>query len=427
MAETSRLFAPRNSNAYADPRSHIVFDDAKTFFSTSNRRYDIIVSEPSNPWVSGVASLFTEEFYGRLAASLNDGGVMSQWLHTYEMDEATLASIFGAVSRTFPDFVVYSTNDSDVVLIARKGGAPGRFDPKVLQWPALKVHAERLQIADGGAIDRRLLGDAAAVHATFDSYRAPANSDYFPVVDQQAARTRFMDARVTALTSVQMSTVPLLEMLDGTFRPSSRPPTTYAWSLADSGAQTAWALRATVLGEKPPAKIDESRDIHHQAAQLVRLWGEECPKNLPFEEMLPNFVSIAGASPQLPPDAAVEMWKSVAESNCARRASAAQRTWFALFTAVAARDPDAMSEAGSALLEAARGQRSAATEYAFLAAVTGNACRGRVAAADKLFEEGTREWLRPNMHQVQLNYLYSAAHAPARNMSGRGCVTAQPE
>ena len=43
MAEASRRFAPRNSNAFADPRSHIVFDDAKTFFSTYNRRYDIIV------------------------------------------------------------------------------------------------------------------------------------------------------------------------------------------------------------------------------------------------------------------------------------------------------------------------------------------------------------------------------------------------
>ena len=261
MVEGARHFQPMVDPSFKDPRSRIVIDDAKSYFARGRERYDIIVSEPSNPWVSGVASLFTEEFYGRLAVSLNDGGVMSQWLHTYEMDEATLASIFGAVSRTFPDFVVYSTNDSDVVLIARKGGAPGRFDPKVLQWPALKVHAERLQIADGGAIDRRLLGDAAAVHATFDSYRAPANSDYFPVVDQQAARTRFMDARVTALTSVQMSTVPLLEMLDGTFRPSSRPPTTYAWSLADSGAQK--RRGAARHGARREASREDRREPRH--------------------------------------------------------------------------------------------------------------------------------------------------------------------
>ena len=65
MAEASRGFMPRNSSAFADPRSAIHIDDAKTYFSTSNRLYDIIISEPSNPWVSGVSSLFTREFYGR--------------------------------------------------------------------------------------------------------------------------------------------------------------------------------------------------------------------------------------------------------------------------------------------------------------------------------------------------------------------------
>ena len=56
----ARLSRRATANAFADPRSHIVFDDAKTFFSTHNRKYDIIISEPSNPWVSGVSSLFTE-------------------------------------------------------------------------------------------------------------------------------------------------------------------------------------------------------------------------------------------------------------------------------------------------------------------------------------------------------------------------------
>jgi hypothetical protein len=92
--------------------------------------YDIIVSEPSNPWVSGVASLFTREFYQRLSAYMNDGAVLSQWLHTYEMDAPTLASILAAVSEDLPDFVVYTTIDTDIVLIARKGGRRGRSRPR---------------------------------------------------------------------------------------------------------------------------------------------------------------------------------------------------------------------------------------------------------------------------------------------------------
>ena len=70
MAEAARGFAPRNSSAFADPRGSILIDDAKTFFSTRNRRYDILVSEPSNPWVSGVSGLFTREFYRRIRGHL---------------------------------------------------------------------------------------------------------------------------------------------------------------------------------------------------------------------------------------------------------------------------------------------------------------------------------------------------------------------
>src|SRR5262249_6459443 len=67
MVEGARkAFFPRISNVFSDPRSHIVYEDAKTFFAANHAPYDIIVSEPSNPWVSGVGSLFSEEFYGRV-------------------------------------------------------------------------------------------------------------------------------------------------------------------------------------------------------------------------------------------------------------------------------------------------------------------------------------------------------------------------
>ena len=64
MAEASRGFMPRNSGAFADPRG--TSSTTRSFFSTHNRRYDLIISEPSNPWVSGVSSLFTREFYRRI-------------------------------------------------------------------------------------------------------------------------------------------------------------------------------------------------------------------------------------------------------------------------------------------------------------------------------------------------------------------------
>ncbi len=61
-----RGFGPRIHDVFEDARSHIVYEDAKTFFAASREPYDLIVSEPSNPWVSGVATLFSDEFYGRI-------------------------------------------------------------------------------------------------------------------------------------------------------------------------------------------------------------------------------------------------------------------------------------------------------------------------------------------------------------------------
>ena len=69
MIEGSRLFLPANNRAFLDPRSTHVVDDAKSYFASTGRRFDLILSEPSNPWVSGVSGLFTDEFTRGLHAS----------------------------------------------------------------------------------------------------------------------------------------------------------------------------------------------------------------------------------------------------------------------------------------------------------------------------------------------------------------------
>lgn len=78
-----RGMMPRNRAVFEDPRSAIHIEDAKTFLSTRQKRYDIIVSEPSNPWVSGVSSLFSVEFYRHARQHLEDLGVLAQWIHLY--------------------------------------------------------------------------------------------------------------------------------------------------------------------------------------------------------------------------------------------------------------------------------------------------------------------------------------------------------
>src|SRR5262245_23639037 len=107
MVEAAQRFRPRVERTFTDPRSRIHFEDAKTFFSTQHEQYDIIVSEPSNPWVSGVASLFSEEFYARLRRHLKPDGVLVQWVQLYETDLPILSSIAKALSPHFQDYALY--------------------------------------------------------------------------------------------------------------------------------------------------------------------------------------------------------------------------------------------------------------------------------------------------------------------------------
>ena len=118
MAEAARGFVPRNSAAFADPRGAILIDDAKTFFSTRNRRYDILVSEPSNPWVSGVSSLFTREFYRRIRGHLNPEGILVQWFQLYEIDASLLASVMLALGESFPHYSIYAPSNHDLLIVA---------------------------------------------------------------------------------------------------------------------------------------------------------------------------------------------------------------------------------------------------------------------------------------------------------------------
>ncbi|HXZ48103.1 MAG TPA: fused MFS/spermidine synthase [Usitatibacter sp.] len=427
MVEGARKFLPIVQRAFSDPRSHVVIDDAKSYFARSKRRYDIIVSEPSNPWVSGVASLFTEEFYRRLSASLNEGGVLSQWLHTYEMDPVALASIFNAVAKTFPHFVVYSSIDSDIILIARKGGPVGAIDDRVLAWPAMAPLLERLKITDRAVLARRSVGSAASVLALYRAMGVPANSDYRPLLEQRTSRTRFTQERVEDLTSLQVAAVPLLEMFDGTVHPSDRRVPSLFWAASDRATSDAWFFHDLLENPAFAPGAAPASDAREHAARLIALWAASCPAQVTFERLLPSLVTMAEViNPHLGKAAALEVWSHLATSACGRKLPEADRRWLDLFSAVAARDPDAMSAAGAAVLEARRGTHGPATEYAFIATVAGLVCRDRIAEANRYFDLGTHDWLSPGTAPIALRYLYAVANTPPGASRPHGGICAAP-
>ena len=101
VVEASRFFEHVNHRPLADSRTRLILGDGRTHLLLGNERYDVIVSEPSNPWMAGIASLFTREFFEIAKSRLAPGGVLCQWAHTYDISEADLRSIVATSSQCF--------------------------------------------------------------------------------------------------------------------------------------------------------------------------------------------------------------------------------------------------------------------------------------------------------------------------------------
>jgi spermidine synthase len=161
MVQAARqAYYPRTHRVFEDARSHIFIEDAKTFFATAREPYDLIVSEPSNPWVSGVATLFSNEFYGRVVRHLRPDGLFAQWVQIYEMDMTILASITRAVALNFGAYALYVTDDSDVLIVATPASRLPTCDASVFDSPALREELARIGVVSPGDLQERRLGMA---------------------------------------------------------------------------------------------------------------------------------------------------------------------------------------------------------------------------------------------------------------------------
>jgi spermidine synthase len=141
VVEASAFFSELNRSVLADPRVRLTIGDARNFLLTTRERYDVIVSEPSNPWISGLASLFTIEFFDLARAHLRPGGTMSQWIHVYRLLPDDIRLVVRTFRTVFPATSMWQPVRSDILLLGRTG--PGdRSPPGSLDIGAVRAHFE---------------------------------------------------------------------------------------------------------------------------------------------------------------------------------------------------------------------------------------------------------------------------------------------
>jgi len=117
----AEYFENENYNVKNDPRVRIRYDDARRFILTSKENFDIVTSDPIHPWVKGMSSIYSKQYFELVKKHLRPGGIVTQWVPLYESDLATVKSELATFFDVFPNATVWSNDINgegyDVVLL----------------------------------------------------------------------------------------------------------------------------------------------------------------------------------------------------------------------------------------------------------------------------------------------------------------------
>jgi len=126
VLEMDRFFRHVNDTALARPNLSVIVDDARSALQIDPTRYDVVVSEPSNPWLAGVATLYTPEFFRVVRSRLADDGVFCQWVQLYQLPLPVVAGIVRNVRAVFPHVQLWFGAPGDVMVLGSP--RPLRYD-----------------------------------------------------------------------------------------------------------------------------------------------------------------------------------------------------------------------------------------------------------------------------------------------------------
>lgn len=416
MVEAAQHFRPVNELAFTDPRHHIVIEDAKAFFAKGQRKYDVIVSEPSNPWVSGVSSLFTEEFYARMRLYLRDDGVLVQWMHVYEITPVLVASVFRALTKTFPAYEAYMGSNGDMIIVASAGAELPRRSPEVFEMPRVKAMLERVGLGSTNRLDIQYMSNHRALQPLLASYGAATNSDYFPLVDLYGPQARFMRAHAQDITLIHTAEMPVLRAIDGWARVSfegeaPKQEDLLSRQLPYVRAQQLAAFVRT--GALPPADRDYIRDMDIAVIARNRLFtckGQDLSA-APWDgvvrlatETIP-FMTVADAR---------QLWQAARNSPCAGALSESQARWLEMLALVAEGAWDRAGPLAAALLGQDDGKGPLQRNVLTQVSVTALLLAGQRDAAEKALADARKGASAGRLDDGWQRLLHSHARAAAR-------------
>lgn len=191
VVEVARRLAPINHGALTNPRVRLTIGDGRELLLTTPERYDVVFSEPSNPYRAGIASLFSRELYESVRGRLRPGGMFLQWLQAYEVDAEVVATVYATLGSVFPHVETWEINSGDLLLVATREPLVhdlGRVRARAGQPPYSEALRRTWGVSGAEGFYSGYVASPGLARAMADRPLARLNTDDHPVLEFGFAR-----------------------------------------------------------------------------------------------------------------------------------------------------------------------------------------------------------------------------------------------
>lgn len=191
VVRVAELLAPVNQNALKNPKVRLTIGDGRELLLTTPERYDVIFSEPSNPYRAGIASLFTRELYEAVSDRLRPGGIFLQWLQGYEVDAEVVATVYATLGSVFPSVETWEINSGDLLLVATREPLVHDLDRvrrRVRQPPYAEALLRTWGVEGAEGFYSGYVASPQLARAVVGRPRARLNTDDLPILEFGFAR-----------------------------------------------------------------------------------------------------------------------------------------------------------------------------------------------------------------------------------------------
>jgi hypothetical protein len=330
-----------------------------------------------------------------------------------------VASVIKALAPHFGAYAIYNTDDYDILIVATRGSELPIPDDRIFQSPLLRTELNRIGVQGIADLRLRKIGDNRTIGPLLQSRSAPPNSDFFPFVDLNAPRLRFMQANAADLHKLTFMPMPFLELLagGGELRGPTIEPSANSALVRDNSVRRALAIRRAIMG-------GALKDLDPLTASYVMLIdagrdgcadaGAQNAWKMAVRNISDNTAAYLSA-------AELEaIWNRITSSPCYRAAAAEQKMWVDLFAAIARRNSSDIVKYGNDLL----GSLASITEtdLAYLTTITAAAYiqMDQIAQAQSLLQEQSKRLNRPESYWFPVLDLLALTQSRGRGAPAPG-------